>query len=60
MLDPDIHGRLRALKSEHLTALFDYLLGDEGRTIGHGWFASDTTTTTPQTKPPGLGRGVSR
>jgi hypothetical protein len=28
MLDPDIVGRLQSLRREHLSAVFDYMLGE--------------------------------
>lgn len=59
MLDPDIEGRLRALESEHLAALVDYLLGGEERGASHGWLIGEGRNSPPQTKTPGANRGVS-
>jgi hypothetical protein len=59
MLDPDIQGRLRALKTEHLAALFDYLLGSESRESGRVRLTEEGSPPSPQTKTPGTGRGAS-
>jgi hypothetical protein len=35
MLDPDIQGRLTGLDHDHLTAIFNYMLGTDTRETDH-------------------------